>query len=156
VTAIKGLAKFLFDAAASGYQRRKLGTAIKAADADIATLTDVLGKIIGMDYDRLLRNEEVSDRTRYRQALRGDNNQATQLLIQEHWRQDLATLSGKRRAAQDYVAILAKIREGHKQLAAQVDHWDAQQLIQILKPYTGAINELVTDFRTAYFTQPNS
>ena len=154
MTAIKGLAKFLFDAAASGYQRKKLGSAIKAADADITTLTDALGKIIGVDYDRLLRNEEDTDRTRYRDALRGDSNRTTQLLLQERWRQDLATVTSKRRAAQDYVAILAKIRDGHRQLAAQVDHWNAQQLVQILRPYAGAIKDLVMDFRTAYFSQP--
>jgi DNA-binding ferritin-like protein (Dps family) len=156
VTAIKGLAKFLFDAAASGYQRKKLGNAVKAADVDITTLADALGKIIGTDYDRLLRNEEESDRTRYREALRGDSNRTAQLLLQERWRQDLATLTGKRRAAQDYVAILTKIRDGHRQLAAQVNHWDAQQLVQILKPYAGTIKDLMTDFRTAYFSQPTA
>src|SRR5262249_35471454 len=58
VTAIKGLAKFLVDAAASGYQRKKLGSAIKVADADVATLTNALSTIVGGDYPRVLAVEE--------------------------------------------------------------------------------------------------
>src|ERR1043166_1779409 len=81
VKAIKGLAKFLFDAAASGYQRQKLGSAIKAADADVATLTAALGTIIGADYERVLRTEQESVRTRYREAVAADRNMGTLLLI---------------------------------------------------------------------------
>ena len=152
VKAVKGLAKFLVDAAASGYQRKKLGTAIKAADADVATLTSAFA-LIATDYDRILRNEEESVKTRYREAARRDGTVLTLLHVQERWGQDLATLSAKRRAAKDYQQILKKIADGHKQLAAQVDHWDAQQLIQILKPYASTIQTLLADFKAAYSSQ---
>src|SRR5438034_9303767 len=46
VSAIKGLAKFLADAAASGYQRKQLASALQSADRDVTVLTDALSRII--------------------------------------------------------------------------------------------------------------
>uniref|UniRef100_Q01ZZ3 Lipoprotein n=1 Tax=Solibacter usitatus (strain Ellin6076) TaxID=234267 RepID=Q01ZZ3_SOLUE len=152
VQAVKGLAKFLFNAAASGYQRKHLGRALKDADADVAVLTRALGKIVGTDYDRLLRIEQDALRTRYREALVADKNPSTvaQALLQDRWRADLATLDGKRRAAKDVVAMLEKIREGHHKLAEQVDHWSTAEFVKTLNPYTANIRGLAADFRTAF------
>ena len=152
VKAVKGLAKFLLDAAASGYQRKHLGHALKAADADVAVLTGALGKIVEADYGRLLNIEQDALRTRYREALVADKNPSTvaQALLQERWRADLATLDGKRRAAKDVAAMLEKIRDGHHKLAEQVDHWTTPEFIKTLNPYTAGIRDLAADFRTAF------
>ena len=68
--AVQGLAKFLADAAASGYQRKNLADALKAADPHVTALTDTLGRIVGVDYVRDLANEEDSVKNRYRDAMR--------------------------------------------------------------------------------------
>jgi hypothetical protein len=152
VTAIKGLAKFLFDAAASGYQRKKLGSAIKAADADVATLTTALSTIVGDDYLRVLAVEEQSVIERFRQTIQADKNKnpTTHLLLQDRWRENLELFENKRHAARDCQQILAKIRDGHHQLAAQVDRWTAKELYQTLRPYTASIQQLVQDFQAAF------
>jgi hypothetical protein len=152
VTAVKGLAKFLFDAAASGYQRRKLGSAIMAADAHVAALTGALSTIVGDDYTRLLAVEEQSVIERFRQTIQADKtkNPAIQLLLQDRWREELETLAKKRRAARDFQQILVKIRDGHHQLASQVDHWTAKELYQTLSPYTASIQHLAGDFHSAF------
>jgi hypothetical protein len=152
VKAVKGLAKFLVDAAAGGYQRKHLGKALKEADADVAVVTDALGKIVQRDYDRLLRIEQDAVRTRYREALVADKNPSTvaQALLQDRWRADLATLDGKRRAAKDVVAMLEKIRDGHHKLAEQVDHWKTEEFFKALNPYTASIRDLATDCRAAF------
>ena len=142
-TAVKGLAKFLFDGAASGYQRKKLGSAIKAADADVATVTNALSTIVGEDYSRVLAVEEQSVLERFRQAIQADNNKnpALQLLLQDRWRESLEIFENKRRARRDFQEILSEIRDGHHQLATQVDHWTAKELHQALTPYTVSIQQ---------------
>jgi hypothetical protein len=152
VTAIKGLAKFLFDAAASRYQRKQLGAAIKAADADVATLTSALSTIMGDDYFRVLAVEEQSVIERFRQTMQVDKNRnpTTQLLLQDRWRENLEVLNKKRRAARDFQQILLKIRDGHRQLAADVNQWTAKQLHQALSPCTASILQLVQDSQSAF------
>ncbi len=152
VNAIKGLAKFLADAAASGYQRKKLGSAIKAADSDVAILTKALGTIVGDDYIRVLGVEQESVLERFRQAIQADKtkNPAVHLLLQDRWRANLESQENRRRAARDLQQILVKIRDGHHQLAAQVDHWSAIELRQTLSPYSSSIRQLVRDFQVAF------
>jgi len=150
VNAVQGLAKFLADAAASGFQRKKLGDALKRADGDIATLMTALETIIGSDYDRLLRTEEESVLSRYRDVVAPEKSLATQLLIQDRWRTDLAAIKAKQAAAKDAQSALMKISSGHHALAQQVDRWDAAQLYKILNPYASSIQTLVADFKAAY------
>jgi hypothetical protein len=152
VKAVKGLAKFLFNAAASGYQRKHLEKALKEADADVAIVTEALGKIVLLDYDRLLRLEQDAVRTRYREALAGDRNPSTvsQAMLQDHWRADLSVIDGKRRAAKDAAAMLDKIRDGHHKLAEQSGHWTTAEVFKTLTPYTGSIKDLTADFKTAF------
>ena len=152
VTAIKGLAKFLFDSAASQYQRKNLSTAIKIADADVATLTSALSNIMGDDYLRVLAVEEQSVIERFRQTVQADKNRnpTTQLLLQDRWRENLEVFRKKRRAARDFQQILMKIRDGHRQLAADVNRWTAKQLHQTLSPCTASILQLVQDFHSAF------
>src|SRR6185369_3421671 len=64
--AVQGLAKFLANAIAGGYQRKKLAEALKAADLDVTALTNALGHIVGTEYVRDLANEEDSLKNRYR------------------------------------------------------------------------------------------
>jgi hypothetical protein len=146
-TAMKGLAKFLFDAAASGYQRKKLGSAIKAADPDVATLTNALSTILGEDYSRVLAVEQQSVLERFRQAIQDDKNKnpTTLLLLQDRWRENLETFENKRHATRDFQEILAKIRDGHHQLAAQVDRWTSREVHQALSPYTVSIRQRIEE-----------
>ncbi len=152
VKAVKGLAKFLLDAAASGYQRKKLASALKAADADVSVLCNALSRIIGEDYDRALRVEKDSLRTRYKEAILSDQTKSrtSDLLVQYQWRHDLETLENRRQAAEDYQKILAKIRDGHIELAAQADHWTVKDVYQTLNSYSSSIRGLIMDFKAAF------
>ena len=151
-TAMKGLARFLFDTAASGYQRKGLGSAIKAADGDVATLTNALSTIAGEDYSRELAVEQQSVLERFRQAVQADKskNPTTLLLLQDRWRENLENFENKRRAIRDFQELLVKIRDGHHQLAAQVDHWTAKELRQTLSPYTVSIRQLIRGFQPGF------
>jgi hypothetical protein len=152
VKAAGGLAKFLANAATSGYQRKKLAEDLKAADVHVGVLCDGLGKIIREDYSRVLENEESALRSRYRDAIQADpaKNAAVALVLQEYWRRDLQTLNQKRAAARDFEEILVKIRDGHKVLAAQASHWNTSEVIRTIAPYTGSIQSLVGDYRKAF------
>ena len=148
--AVKGLAKFLADAVASGYQRKKLADAVKAADKDVATLTDALGRIVGVDYVRDLDNELDTLKNRYIDAMRttkGDD--AVALLLQRHWRSDLAALQKRRAAAIDFQKAMEKVRDGHHELASRAGQWSAEDLIKELGSYTASIQSLVKSFQAA-------
>jgi hypothetical protein len=150
--AVKGLAKFLGDAIASGYQRKKLADALKAADPHIAELTNALGRIIGVEYVRDLDNEEDSLKNRYKDAMRsGQRNDAVAFLLQLQWKRDLETLQKRKAAAVDYQKILEKVRDGHKQLASRSSQWSAAELAKELGPYTSSIRRMVSSFQTASF-----
>ena len=146
--AVKGLANFL----ASGYQKKKLAEAVKGADKDVATLTDALGRIIGVEYVRDLDNELDTLKNRYTDAMRttkGDD--AVALLLQRHWRADLATLQKKRAAAVDFQKALEKVRDGHHELTSQAGKSPAQDLVKQLGSYTASLRSLVKGFQDATF-----
>jgi hypothetical protein len=150
--AVKGLAKFLADAIASGYQRKKLADALKAADPHVAALTNTLGRIIGVEYVRDLDNEEDSLKNRYKDAMRSDqHNDAVALLLQLQWKRDFEKLQKRKTSAVDYQKALEKIRDGHKQLASHSSQWSAAELAKELGPYTASIRKLVSSFQTASF-----
>jgi hypothetical protein len=150
--AVKGLTKFLADAVASGYQRKKLAAALKAADLDVTALTDTLGHIIGVEYVRDLDNEQDSLQNRYKDAMRStQGNDAVALLLQTQWEGDLERLQKRRTAAIDFQKALEKVRDGHKQLAAQSSRWSAAELAKELGPYTASIRNLIGSFQTASF-----
>ena len=152
VTAVKGLAKFLADAAASGYQRKKLVSSIKSADKDVATLCKFLGDTIGIDYVRELNVEQESVRDRYKNAILADSpgNRGPNVLIQDRWRNDLQKFADRKRAAADAQNLLKEISDGHHVLAAQADHWSAKELYKDLGPYSASIQTLISDFQTAF------
>jgi hypothetical protein len=152
VKATTGLAKFLANAVSSGYQRKKIIETLDRADADLATLCDGMSRVIGADYVRVLQNEELALRSRYRDAIQGDpaKSPATALIIQEYWRRDLSVLNQKKAAAQSGVEMLRRIRDGHKALAAQANHWTAKDLVQKIAPYTGSIQTLLADYRKVF------
>jgi hypothetical protein len=150
--AVKGLAKFLTSAATSGYQRRKLGSALTAADTHVTALTNALGQIIGVEYVRDLDNEEDSLKARYTDAMRSNqHDDAVALLLQRQWRRDLESLHKKKAAAADYQKALEKVRDGHKQLASAATKWSAAELAKELGSYTASIRSLVSSFRGASF-----
>jgi hypothetical protein len=150
--AVKSLAKFLAGTIASGYQRRKLADALKAADPHVAALTNTLGRIIGVEYVRDLDNEEDSLKNRYKDAMRSDqHNDAVAFLLQLQWRGDLEKLQKRKAAAVDYQKILEKVRDGHKQLASRSNQWSAAELAKELGPYTASIRSMVSSFQTASF-----
>lgn len=145
--AVKGLAKFLADAIASGYQRKKLANALKAADPRVAALTNALGRIIGVEYVRDLDNEEDSLKNRYTDAMRSyQHNDAVALLLQLQWKRDLEKLQKRRAAAVDYQKVLEKVRDGHKELASRSNQWSAAELAKELGSYTASIRALVSSF----------
>jgi hypothetical protein len=143
-----GLAKFLANAAAGGFQRKKLAEALQNTDKDVKTLCDGLGAIISQDYERVLQNEEGALRSRYRDAIAGDtaHNSASALIIQEYWRRDLAGLDHKRTAAKNAVEMLNKIRDGHHSLAASSGQWNAKELVQAIEPYTDSMQRLFAEY----------
>jgi hypothetical protein len=150
--AVKGLAKFLADTIASGYQRKKLADALKAADPHVAALTNTLGRIIGVEYVRDLDNEEDSLKNRYQDAMRSDqHNDAVALLLQIQWTRDFEKLQKRKAAAADYQKALEKVRDGHKQLASRSSQWSAAELTKELGPYTASIRKLVSSFQAASF-----
>jgi hypothetical protein len=152
VQAVGGLAKFLADVAASGYQRRKLGEALRAADPHVATVTDGLSRIFGDDYLRVLGNEESALRSRYRDAMPADaeKDRAIAVMLQDAWRRDLVALNLKRQASRDARRILEKIRDGHRKLAQDAGHWNGREVFATLEPYAGSIASLTADFRKAF------
>jgi hypothetical protein len=150
--AVKGLAKFLADAVASGYQKKKVADAVTSADKDVATLTDAIGRIIGVEYVRDLDSELDTLKNRYTDAMRttkGDD--AVALLLQRHWRADLAGLQKKRVAAVDFQKALEKIRAGHHELTSRAGQWSAGDLIKEMGSYTASIKSLVKSFQAATF-----
>ncbi|HEX3744942.1 MAG TPA: hypothetical protein VHW09_13460 [Bryobacteraceae bacterium] len=150
--AVKGLAKFLLDSAASGYQRAHLTSALKAADVDVTTLTNTLGRIAGVEYVRDLDNEQDSLKNRYIDAMRSaGHNDALAFLLQRHWAADLATLQKRRGAALSFQAALAKIQGGHHQLALHAGRWSAAELSKELGPFTASLQTLVKNFQVAAF-----
>jgi hypothetical protein len=150
--AVKGLVKFLADAVASGYQRKRLADALKKADPHVTALTDTLGHIIGVEYVRDLDNEADSLKNRYIDAMRSNqHNDAVALLLQRQWMQDLATLQKRKTAATNYQRVLQKIRDGHKQLASRAGQSSTAELAKELGPYTTSIQALVTSFQAASF-----
>lgn len=152
VSAVKGLAKFLADAAASGYQRKKLVSSIKSADKDVTTLCKFLGDTIGIDYVRVLNVEQDSVRTRYKNAILADSAGArgSNVLIQDRWRHELQKFADKKRGAEDAQKLLSDISEAHRLLAAQADRWSAKELYKDLTPYSASIQALISDFQTAF------
>jgi len=150
--AVKGLAKFLADAIASGYQRKKLASALRAADSHVAALTNALGRVIGVEYVRDLDNEEDSLKNRYIDAMRScQHNDAVALLLQVQWKRDLEKLQKRKAAAVDYQKALEKVRDGHKQIASRASQWSAAELAKELGPYTASIRRLVSSFQMASF-----
>ena len=150
--AVRGLAKFLADAAASRYQRKKLAEAVKAADRHVAALTSALGRIVGVEYFRDLRNEEASLLSRYSNAMRAvDHNDGVALLLQLQWRRDFETLQKRKSAALAYQKALEKIRDSHKQLAEKSTQWSASELAKELGSYTASIQSLASSFSAASF-----
>jgi hypothetical protein len=150
--AVKGLAKFLADGIAGGYQRKKLADALTAADPHVTALTNALGRIVGVEYVRDLDNEEDSLKNRYRDAMRSDqHSDAVALLVQRQWRHDLDTLIKRKAAAADYQKVLEKVRDGHKKLASRAAHWSAAELAKELGPYTASIQKLANSFQAAFF-----
>jgi hypothetical protein len=107
---------------------------------------------MGDDYFRVLAVEEQSVIERFRQTMQVDKNRnpTTQLLLQDRWRENLEVFNKKRRAARDFQQILLKIRDGHRQLAADVNQWTAKQLHQALSPFTASILQLVQDSHSAF------
>jgi len=150
--AVKGLAKFLADAVASGYQRKKLADALRAADPHVTALTNTLGRIVGVEYVRDLDNEEDSLKNRYIDAMRSDqHNDAVALLLQRQWTRDFEALQRKKSAAVDYQKVLDRVRDGHKQLAARASRWSGADLAKELGSYTASIKALVSSFQAASF-----
>jgi hypothetical protein len=149
--AVKGLAKFLADAAGSAYQRKKLVEALNQADSDVTTLTDALGRIVGVEYVRDLNNEEDTLKNRYRDAMRSNqHNDAVALLLQQGWMVDLATIRKRKSAAADYQKVLEKVRDGHKRLASNASRWSAAELAKELGPYTVSIQSLANSIQAAF------
>jgi hypothetical protein len=150
--AVKGLAKFVVDAAGSAYQRKKLAEALKKADSDVTMLTDTLGRIVGVEYVRDLNNEEDTLKNRYRDAMRSNQHDgAIALLLQQNWMADLATLRKRKSAATDYQKVLERIRDGHKHLVSDASRWSAAELAKELGPYTLSIQSLAGSVQTAFF-----
>ncbi|MFN0170695.1 MAG: hypothetical protein ACKV22_30100 [Bryobacteraceae bacterium] len=150
--AVTGLSKFLADAVASGYQRKELADALKSADPHVAALTNTLGRIIAVEYVRDLDNEQDSLQNQYIDAMRStQHNDAVALLLQRQWRADLATLKKRTAAAVAFREALAKIRDGHRQLASWAGQWSSADLAKELGPYTASIQTLVKTFQAASF-----
>lgn len=150
--AVTALAKFLADAVASGYQRKELADALKAADPHVAALTNTLGRIIAVEYVRDLDNEMDSLKNQYIDAMRStQKNDAVALLLQRQWRSDLATLKKRTAAAKAFRDALAGIRDGHRQLASRAGQWSSADLAKELGPYTASIQTLVKTFQAASF-----
>jgi hypothetical protein len=150
--AVKGLAKFLADAIASRYQRKKLAEAFQAADPHVTALTNALGRIVGIEYVRDLANEEDSLKVRYTDAMRSvRQNDAVALLLQRQWRRDLEILQQRKAAATNYQKALAEVRDGHRQLAARTTRLSGAELAKELAPYTASIQSLSISVETALF-----
>jgi hypothetical protein len=151
VGAVQGLAKFLAGAVGGRYQRRKLEEAVRAADADVAALTSAFEHIAGVEYRRSLGNEEESLRLRYDDAIQSsEHNAAIALLLQRQWREDYERLQKRKAAAVAFAQALARIREGHAQLARRGEGWPARELAKALGPYTASLQALSGRIRGAF------
>lgn len=148
---VKGLAKFLANALGRKYQKKKIVEDVKAADPHVTALATRLARIVGVEYLRDLDNEQDTVRTRYAKAMQSvGQNEALALLLQRQWRRDLETFQKRKDAALRYQKALECVRDGHKQLAAQVTSWSETELAKDVGPFTASIQGLLSSVQPAF------
>jgi hypothetical protein len=152
VEAVSGLAKLLARAATDGYRRAQLRDAIAAADSDVAAITDGLVVAVERAYLLTLDNERAAlDRFYVKVIKEGRAAQPlTALLVLERRDDRLATLRGRRVAAQAYVSALRSIARGHRRLYESRDKLRARELAAELADYAAAIEALASDMEKAF------
>jgi hypothetical protein len=141
VDAVSKLSGLITRAFTEHYQRGKLIEFFRAADPHVAVVTQALENIVSKDYAGLLEEEERAVNRRY-QRVSGNRDTATVLLLNRAYSQDVSELQRRRVAAQAYSAALTQIRQGHHQLAENVERLNNKQIALTLQPYISQLQAL--------------
>ncbi len=145
--ALSSLAGILVQAATEGYQRKRLGEHIKAANKAIQNVTLALAQVAVEDYQNgLLMSEETTLRERYGDFAEGTTgrNNPVVFLLRVRWQEDMSGLVQRRAAVATYVLALENVRKGHQQLADQAGKLNSRELTKALAPYTASLESLAS------------
>jgi len=150
--AATSLAAKLANLAIKGYRKHEIRKLVRAENGDIKTLTAALAKLIGNDYDQLLKNESEAMRDHFETLLHeyGAKEPLAAELVKRAWAADQKDLDARRKAAGAYARIMSSIADGHNKLAEHSASFSAKELIQDLGPEIEDIANAANDVRKAF------
>ncbi len=123
------------------YRRGKLIELLGDADPHVTIVCQALESIVSKDYGSLLDEEERAMKRRY-QRVSGTGDNATVLLLNRAYSEDVAELRHRRTAAEAYAAALEQVRSGHHQLAGDAGHLNNKEISLALQPYISQLDAL--------------
>lgn len=142
IDSVGKLAGLVTQAFTEHYRQSHLVKYLREADPSISSVTQGFEDIVAKDYEGLLREERQTITARYQNVGTAGNN-ATILLLNRAYTDDLNELHRRAAAADAYVEALEQIRAGHHQLAQNAGHLHAKELSLALQPYTAKLQALV-------------
>jgi hypothetical protein len=133
------------------YQQSHLIKILRAADPDVAAITEMLEQTASTQYKQELGVEEKDTQDVYFRFGKTDARQNTALLflLDRSYRDDMDNIAKRRREADAYTAGLSKLREAHHQLTVDAGSHDRKKLFSEAYDYGGQLETLGEDVRAA-------
>jgi rubrerythrin len=137
------LASKIADASLNAYRSQKLRGVIGESNQALQVYLTGLKKIVGADYVRLMKLEELALNTHYQEALKRyqGTEPLTALLVERQWEQDKEKLNQRKQAAAAYTQILDQIAKAHQTLYDNRDKTKAKELFSLVAPYVEQIGK---------------
>lgn len=149
-TAFNNLGKFLYSAVAQGYRQSKLREAVTNTNQSVQVAIDGYKKVMN-GYKFQLNNERDQMRSFFKTSLQDQKEQGKTNVIEgsmlvRDWQDAEMAIKNKLKGADDYLAVLTKIAEGHDKLKEQ-SNLGTKETATIIIGYARAIRSLVNDFK---------
>jgi hypothetical protein len=153
--AVFNLARFLVNAAASGYRQRELKRTIEIGHQHIGPIIEGLIAVT-QDYEAVLRNERLKiervqielvderEKTEQKGALQDIDDKLFET------KRMIESTEARDRAGEDYIIVLRKIKETHDQLYQSINELNSGLLISIIQDYSRQLVPLINNIREAY------
>jgi hypothetical protein len=166
-SAIANLASYLARMAADGYRRKQLRDVIKEANADVATATAALGRIVSKNYILQLENERVAMREYYRkltvESVRfsrlavahadGETdvtNPAPLDDLRTKFEARNAAINTRTAGAKAYARVLEAVAAGHQELFDHADELNSSAVLSAALAEAKTIQALASEFLKAF------
>jgi hypothetical protein len=150
--ALQSLAQIITQITSSSYQAKHLRDDIVNANPHIQSVIATLQEAVGKgSYLNLLAKEQGALKIRNEEFIRTNPGSPESILLLDHqWKTDSDALNAKERSANAYIAALALIGKGHKDLAEKAPKVDAKQMLALLNPYIDQIQPLIATIQKAF------